>query len=100
MRNESDCFLVTGAGVTGGEVLRCLAAAKRPTRALVRNIARAEPLQKLGVQLVEGDFGRKDSWARALEGVAAVFNITVAHPETVSWNATFLATKCLLSKYA
>ena len=90
MRNESDCFLVTGAGVTGGEVLRCLAAAKRPTRALVRNIARAEPLQRLGVQLVEGDFGRKDSWARALEGVAAVFNITVAHPETVSWNATFL----------
>jgi uncharacterized protein YbjT (DUF2867 family) len=90
MRNESDRFLVTGAGVTGGEVLRCLAAADRPTRALVRSVASAVPLQKLGVQLIEGDFGRKDSWAQALEGVTAVFNITVAHPEAVSWNAAFL----------
>lgn len=71
-------------------MLRCLAAAKRPSRALVRNVARAEPFQELGVQLLEGDFGRDDSWAKALEGVAAVFNITVAHPEAVSWNATFL----------
>lgn len=96
MRNVSDRFLVTGAGVTGGEVLRCLATAKRPTRALVRNVASAEPFQKLGIELVEGDFGRKDSWARALQGVAAAFNITVAHPEAVSWNAAFLecAKKC------
>lgn len=90
MRNESDCFLVTGAGVTSGEVLRCLAAAKRPTRALVRNVASAEPFQTLGVQLVEGDFGRADSWARALEGITAVFNITIAHPEAVAWNVAFL----------
>jgi uncharacterized protein YbjT (DUF2867 family) len=71
-------------------VLRLLAAAKRPTRALVRSVASAEPFQKCGVQLVEGDFGRKESWEQALEGVAGVFNITVAHPKAVEWNAEFI----------
>jgi uncharacterized protein YbjT (DUF2867 family) len=56
----------------------------------VRNIASAESFEKLGVELVEGDFGQRDSWARALDGVAAVFNITVPHPAAVDWNASFL----------
>jgi len=90
MQTESPRYLVTGAGVTGGEVLRCLAAANQPTRALVRSITGAEPFQKFGVQLVEGHFSQKDSWIRALENVTAVFNITVAHPEAVDWNAAFL----------
>jgi len=80
MSNASERILVTGAGVAGGEVLRQLAAANRTACALVRNPKRAEPFRKLGVKLIEGDFANKESWKRALDGVAAVFNITVAHP--------------------
>jgi uncharacterized protein YbjT (DUF2867 family) len=82
--------LVTGAGVTGGEVLRQLAASGAPARALVRNPGRAEPLRALGVELVEGDFARRESWTRALDGVAKVFAITVPHPEAEAWTAMFL----------
>jgi uncharacterized protein YbjT (DUF2867 family) len=83
-------ILVTGAGVTGGEVARQLATATLQTCALVRSPDRAAPLRELGVQLIEGDFANRESWKRALDGVSAVFNITVAHRDTVSWNALFL----------
>ena len=71
-------------------MLRCLANAGQPARALVRNVASAESFQKLGVELIEGDFGQRDAWARALDGITAVFNITVPHPAAVDWNASFL----------
>jgi uncharacterized protein YbjT (DUF2867 family) len=90
MSNASERILVAGAGVAGGEVLRQLAAAIRTACALVRNPQRAAPFRKLGVKLIEGDFANKDSWQRALDGVAAVFNITVAHRDAVAWNAAFL----------
>ena len=83
-------ILVTGAGVTGGEVARQLAATGRETCALVRSPERAERLRKLGIELVDGDFANRDSWMQALSGVTAVFNITVAHRDTVAWNAAFL----------
>jgi len=67
-----------------------LAAANRTACALVRNPKRAEPFRKLGVKLIEGDFANKESWKQALDGVAAVFNITVAHRDAVAWNAAFL----------
>jgi len=86
----SERILVTGAGVTGSEVARQLSATGRQTRALVRSPERAEPVRKLGVQLIEGDFANRESWKRALDGVAAVFNITVPHPDTVAWNAVFI----------
>ena len=90
MFDVSDCILVTGAGVTGGEVLRQLAAANRNVSALTRNLERAEPLRKLGVNLIEGDFSNQESWKRALDNSSAVFNITVAHRDAVAWNGTFL----------
>jgi uncharacterized protein YbjT (DUF2867 family) len=90
MSDASEPILVTGAGVAGGEVLRQLAAAHRAACALVRDCTRAEPFRRLGIKLIEGDFSDKESWKRALDGVAAVFNITVAHPDAVSWNAMFL----------
>jgi uncharacterized protein YbjT (DUF2867 family) len=83
-------ILVTGAGVTGGEVARQLAATGRETCALVRSPERAERLRKLGIELIDGDFANRDSWMRALNGVTAVFNITIAHNDTVAWNAAFL----------
>jgi uncharacterized protein YbjT (DUF2867 family) len=70
MSNASERILVAGAGVAGGEVLRQLAAAIRTACALVRNPQRAAPFRKLGVKLIEGDFANKESWQRALDGVA------------------------------
>jgi uncharacterized protein YbjT (DUF2867 family) len=83
-------ILVTGAGVTGGEVLRRLAASGLAARALVRDLERTEPFRKIGVELIDGDFARPDSWKRALDGVTKVFSITPAHRDAEKWNAIFL----------
>jgi uncharacterized protein YbjT (DUF2867 family) len=83
-------ILVTGAGVTGGEVLRRLAASDLAARALVRDLEHAEPFRKIGVELTEGDFAQLDSWKRALDGVTKVFSITPAHRDAEKWNAIFL----------
>jgi uncharacterized protein YbjT (DUF2867 family) len=90
MSNVPERILIAGAGVTGGEVLRQLVAADRKARALVRSPERAESLRKLGAELIEGNFADCNSWKRALDGVAAVFNIIVAHRDAVSWNDVFL----------
>jgi uncharacterized protein YbjT (DUF2867 family) len=82
--------LVTGAGVTGGEVLRRLAASNLAARALVRDPERTRPFTNIGVELIEGDFARPESWKRALDGVARVFSITPAHRDAENWNAIFL----------
>lgn len=92
MPDRSERFLVTGAGVTGGEVLRRLAASNLTARALVRDSRRAEQFGKIGVELIEGDFADPESWKRALEGVAKVFAITPAHRDAETWNAFFLET--------
>lgn len=84
------CILVTGAGVTGGEVLRQLAASDVAVRALVRNLQRAEPYKKIGVELVEGDFADLESWKRALDGITKVFSITIPDPDAETWNAVFV----------
>jgi uncharacterized protein YbjT (DUF2867 family) len=90
MSNVPERILIAGAGVAGGEVLRQLVAADRKVRALVRSPERAESLRKLGVELIEGNFADWNSWKRALDGAAAVFNIVVAHRDAVSWNNVFL----------
>src|SRR5262249_54812721 len=90
MSNVPERILIAGAGVTGGEVLRQLIVADRKACALVRSPERAESLRKLGVELIEGNFADRNSWKRALDGVAAVFNIIVTHSDAVSWNDVFL----------
>lgn len=90
MAETASRILVTGAGVTGGEVLRQLAASNLPARALVRNLDRAEPFGKIGVELVQGDFSQTESWKRALDGVVKVFAITLQEPDAEDCNAKFL----------
>lgn len=70
--------LVTGAtGRQGGATVRALRAAGVPVRALVRGPAtdRARAVAALGVELVTGDLGDRDSVVRAAEGVRAVFSV-------------------------
>jgi uncharacterized protein YbjT (DUF2867 family) len=70
-------ILVIGAtGKTGGEVARQLAATKTPTRAFVRNPARAAALKEAGVELVEGDLDNKRALDQAMRGVESVFIAT------------------------
>lgn len=63
-------ILITGAtGKTGGEAARQLAAAGARVRVLVRNAAKAEPLGKLGIEVVTGDMTNRADVAAALRDV-------------------------------
>jgi uncharacterized protein YbjT (DUF2867 family) len=88
--NMPERILGTGAGVAGSEVARQLTATGREVCVLVRSAERAEQLQRLGIQLIDGDIANRDSWMRALNGAIAAFNITVPHRDTVAWNTAFL----------
>jgi uncharacterized protein YbjT (DUF2867 family) len=67
-------ILVSGAtGNVGGQVVRGLAAAGRPVRALTRDPARARFPD--GVEVVAGDLSRPGSLGAALAGVEALFLI-------------------------
>jgi uncharacterized protein YbjT (DUF2867 family) len=65
-------ILVTGAtGNVGGELVRQLAAARHPVRALVRDPASAE--LPAGVEIAAGDLDQPASLAAALTGVTGAF---------------------------
>jgi uncharacterized protein YbjT (DUF2867 family) len=64
-------ILVTGAtGNAGGAVMRALADAGEPVRALVRD---ANTVLPRSVEAVVGDLNRPETFASALEGVSALF---------------------------
>src|SRR3990172_5420975 len=69
-----------GSGYVGSHLVRRLAEAGQPVRALVRSRARAEAegrLESLPVEWVEADVTRPETLTRALEGATAVVH-TVA----------------------
>lgn len=67
-------ILVTGAtGNIGLELIRKLFDRGLPVRAFVRNRSRARAIALPGIELVEGDFARSDTFARALDGVDKLF---------------------------
>lgn len=86
--NATGPVLVTGAtGFTGGALARELRRRGQPVRALVRNAAKAAPLARLGIELIEGDIIRADDVARAAEGVSLIYHIaalfrTAGHPDS------------------
>jgi uncharacterized protein YbjT (DUF2867 family) len=81
-------ILVTGAtGTIGSEVLRQLLAAGHPVRALTRNPA---TLAGTAAQAFQGDFDDPDSLARAVDGVEAVFLLTVARPPSTRHDEALL----------
>ncbi|HUQ56995.1 NmrA/HSCARG family protein [Lentzea sp.] len=70
--------LVTGAtGKQGGAVVRALAEAGVPVRALVRD-PESERAKALGVELVAGDLNDRESLVRATKGAQAVFSVQMA----------------------
>ena len=67
-------ILITGGtGTSGREIVEAVARAGRPFRVTARDVARAEPLKKLGAEVVRGDFTDAASLERAMAGVERVF---------------------------
>lgn len=84
-------ILVTGAnGTTGSEVVRQLAAAGRPVRALVRSRANAAALPKAGVELALGSFADRASIDAAMKGVEAVYMISFEAPDQLALQANLI----------
>ena len=83
-------ILVTGAtGFIGDHLVRRLHTEKGArVRALVRNPAKAEPLAKLGVELVPGDIADYGSLERAVQGCSVVIH-AAAQVSSVPVRAVF-----------
>ncbi len=72
-------ILVTGAtGRLGSRFVPRLVRDDAPVRVLVRDLGRAEPLRKLGVEVALGDLRDADAVSRALEGIVAVVHLGAA----------------------
>ncbi len=68
--------LVTGAGgFVGYELVKNLRAKNIEVKALIRNKAQTEKLEKLGAQVVIGDIKNKDQMLNAVKGVEKIFHI-------------------------
>jgi uncharacterized protein YbjT (DUF2867 family) len=85
-------ILVTGAtGLTGSELVRRLSAKGIPSRALVRNLAKAQQLALLAnVEVVVGDMAQPDSLTEALRGVDRAMLISSSDPTMVETQSTFI----------
>ena len=84
-------ILVTGAtGKVGREVVRQLAAANVPVRALVRDPTRASFLRLPGVEIVVGDLARPETLPAPFAGAQRVFVATPAAPDQVELQSNAL----------
>jgi nucleoside-diphosphate-sugar epimerase len=98
--------LVTGGtGFTGGHLCRRLAESGVAVRAFVRDPAKAAPLARLGIEVVQGDLVDHDSVLRATEGVECVYHIAALYrqeavPRKAFWDVNVKGTENLLSASA
>jgi len=84
-------ILVTGAtGKVGQEVVRQLAAAGVPARALVRDGARASHIRIPGIEVVLGDLAKPETLPGPFTGVERVFVLTPAAPDQVELQSNAL----------
>jgi len=84
-------ILVTGAtGNIGTEVIRKLAEGKHPTRAFVRNRTQAREIALPGVEIVEGDFTKPKTFARAFEEIETLFLLTPSSADAEQQQCNFV----------
>ena len=77
-------ILITGiTGTTGIEVAKLISKTKVKVRAIVRNPSRALFLQKMGIEIVQGNLEIPDSIRRAMKGIQKVFLLTSDNPKQV-----------------
>lgn len=81
MTGDSQRVLVTGAtGNIGGELVRMLADAGEPVRALCRRQQQVDDFRARGVDAVLGDLGDRASLVAAMDGVDRLFLLTFPGP--------------------
>ena len=84
-------ILVTGAtGTNGRELVDELNKRRIPFRAMVRDANKRNVLPQ-GVELVEGDFAKPDSLARALDGVDHAFLVSPSSEGSAELEKNFIA---------
>ncbi len=67
-------ILITGAtGSVGTELVKKLSERGTPARAFVRNRAQAQAIALPGIEIVEGDFTKPETFTRALVGIDRLF---------------------------
>jgi len=78
---EESVILVTGAtGNTGSELVRLLAEAGAPVRALVRSPEKAASIKRLGLETALGDFEQPDTLDAAMAGCDHLFLLSPPNP--------------------
>ncbi len=82
--------MVTGAtGFTGGHLARALKSRGYEVVALVRDLKKAEPLKRQGMELVEGNLRSKDDVRRAAKGCDVVYHIAALYREARHADETY-----------
>lgn len=86
----TDTIIVTGAsGTVGREVVKQLVAAGMKVRAAVHTASKGEVFKRLGIETVELDYTRPETWAAALNGAAKVFFVGFAGPTFAELSRNF-----------
>src|SRR5690348_13913003 len=84
-------ILITGAtGNIGVELIRKLSAGGQPVRAFVRNRSQARAIALPGIELVEGDFARPETFKPALAGVERLFLLIPSSSEVEQQQRNFV----------
>jgi uncharacterized protein YbjT (DUF2867 family) len=84
-------ILVTGAtGNIGAELVKKLSGSGEPVRAFVRNRSQAHSISLPGIDVVEGDFAKPESFTRSLEGVDRLFLLIPSSSEVEEQQRNFV----------
>lgn len=84
-------ILITGAtGDIGVELVKILSGAGQSARAFVRNRARCQAITILGIELVEGDFAKPETFMPALDGVDRLFLLIPSSSEVEQQQRNFV----------
>ena len=86
-------ILITGAsGKVGRELVKDLLTRKSSFKVMARSQQTIQDFEKQGIQVVQGDFERPETFDDALSGVHSVFLLTTPRPDNLAIEQRFLAT--------
>ena len=84
-------ILITGAsGNVGSQLVKALSKRRDHVRVFVRSRARSQAIEPLGIEFVEGDFTKQDTFARALAGIDRLFLLIPSSSEVEQQQRNFV----------